>query len=250
MKKILAVLLVAVLAIAAVACTPKQPAENTNKPDTEKGEGVLKYSEFIAAADQAENIAIEAYIQGKVYSSQYQNVCLFLADADGGYYVYRMPCTDADDAKLVIGQKVKITGSKAIWKGLHEFKEGTATYEILEGNYIADVADITNETDLSKFMSMKVAVKGAEIVAKTVDGTDYAFLYQWNGSGDEGDDIYFDVKIGEATYTFVVETDLADKDSAAYKAIQGIKIGDKVDLEGFLYWYDGAQLQVTSVTVK
>ncbi|MBR6427483.1 MAG: hypothetical protein IKS28_06630 [Clostridia bacterium] len=268
MKKIIAVLLVAVLAIAAVACTTKtpedsKPASTSNVPGTteaapttteQPGEEVtvLSHSEFYALEDGTENVTIEAYIQAKAYSSQYGNVALFLADDDGGYYVYRMPCTDEDDAKLVIGQKVRITGTKTSWSGLTEFAEKTAKYEILEGTKVYDAVDITNETELEKYMAMKVCVKDAEIVASTIDGdeTEYAFLYQWNGAGEEGDDIYFDVKIGENTYTFVVETDLADKDSAAYKAIQGIKIGDKLDLEGFLYWYKGAQLQVTSVTVK
>jgi len=148
MKKIIAVLLVAILAIAAVACTTKtpedsKPASTSNVPGTteaapttteQPGEEVtvLSHSEFYALEDGTENVTIEAYIQAKAYSSQYGNVALFLADDDGGYYVYRMPCTDEDDAKLVIGQKVRITGTKTSWSGLTEFAEKTAKYEILD----------------------------------------------------------------------------------------------------------------------
>ena len=29
-----------------------------------------------------------------------------------------------------------------------------------------------------------------------------------------------------------------------------LKIGDKIDMEGFLYWYEGANPHITSVVVK
>ena len=31
---------------------------------------------------------------------------------------------------------------------------------------------------------------------------------------------------------------------------ENLKIGDKVDMEGFLYWYEGVNPHITSVTVK
>ena len=51
------------------------------------------------------------------------------------------------------------------------------------------------------------------------------------------------------TYTFVIEYYLTGADSDAYKAVQALKVGDKIDMEGFLYWYDGAQPHITSLTV-
>jgi len=54
----------------------------------------------------------------------------------------------------------------------------------------------------------------------------------------------------ENTYNFCVEFYLRGKDSDVYKAVEGLKVGDVVDLEGFLYWYNGANLQATSLTVK
>jgi hypothetical protein len=32
-----------------------------------------------------------------------------------------------------------------------------------------------------------------------------------------------------------------------YKAVKGLRVGDKIDLEGFLYWYNGANPHITSV---
>ena len=35
-----------------------------------------------------------------------------------------------------------------------------------------------------------------------------------------------------------------------YTTVTNLKVGDVIDVEGFLYWYNGAQPHVTSVTVK
>lgn len=77
-----------------------------------------------------------------------------------------------------------------------------------------------------------------------------AFLYKWDGSGTEGDDLYFNVSLDGNTYTFTVESYLCDKDSDVYKAVQNLKVGDVVDMEGFLYWYEGVNPHITSVSVQ
>ena len=38
------------------------------------------------------------------------------------------------------------------------------------------------------------------------------------------------------------------KDSDVYKAVEALNIGDKIDMEGFLYWYEGVNPHITSVT--
>ena len=67
-------------------------------------------------------------------------------------------------------------------------------------------------------------------------------------SGAEGDDLYFCVSINGATYTFCVESYLCGVGSDAYEAVRNLKVGDVIDLEGFLYWYTSAQPHITSVT--
>jgi hypothetical protein len=47
-----------------------------------------------------------------------------------------------------------------------------------------------------------------------------------------------------------VESYLCDKDSDVYKAVEELQVGDVVDLEGFLYWYEGPNPHITSVTVE
>ena len=75
-------------------------------------------------------------------------------------------------------------------------------------------------------------------------------MYGWDGSGSEGDDLYFNAAKDGKVYTFVVESYLCGPDSDVYKAVKELKAGDTIDMEGFLYWYEGMQPHITSVTVK
>ena len=98
-------------------------------------------------------------------------------------------------------------------------------------------------------MTIEAAAAGDETEAE--DGAEAAaFLYKWDGSGKEGDDLYFNASKDGAVYTFVVESYLCGPDTDVYKAVKDLKAGDTVDLEGFLYWYEGAQPHITGVTVK
>ena len=47
-----------------------------------------------------------------------------------------------------------------------------------------------------------------------------------------------------------VESYLCDNTTDVYNAVKNLKIGDTVDMEGFLYWYEGVNPHITSVTVK
>ena len=42
---------------------------------------------------------------------------------------------------------------------------------------------------------------------------------------------------------------LCGSDTDVYKAVEALNVGDVVDLEGFLYWYEGSNPHVTSLTV-
>ena len=73
------------------------------------------------------------------------------------------------------------------------------------------------------------------------------FLYNWDGSGSEGDDLYFNVMLNDTIYTFVVESYLCGPGTDVYEAVKALNVGDVVDMEGFLYWYEGVNPHITSV---
>ena len=114
-----------------------------------------------------------------------------------------------------------------------------------------DVTELLGTEELIDHQNELVQFKGLTVEAAGQDdaGNDVAFLYNWDGSGTEGDDLYFNVSYNGETYTFTVESYLCDSSSEVYNAVKNLEIGQTVDLEGFLYWYEGVNPHITSVTV-
>ena len=216
-----------------------------------KSEGVMTYAEYMAAGTD-EPVVIEAFVQGKQAWWEDQ-ATIYAADADGAYFIYNAACTEDDYAKLLEGQKIKVSGYKTEWSGEIEIAEGTIEFED-DSTYVAKPVDVTDKlgTDgLIEFQNQKVAFKGLTVAPSTdPNGNEVAFLYNYDGSGAQGDDLYFNVSLGDKVYSFTVESYLNDKDSDVYKAVEGLKVGDSIDAEGFLYWYEGANPHITSITVK
>ena len=264
MKKSLNAFLALALAASLAGCGSSGSGGGSDSgakgPDTEKGEGVMTYAEYEAAAID-DKVVIEAYVQGK-QSWWNDKVTLFAQDADGAYFCYDMACSQEDDAKLVAGQKIKVTGYKAEWSGEYEIID--AEFEIEEGNWVADVTDVTAEvagSKISSYMNQKVVFKGVTlepaeytedgksyVVYKGEDGNDAPFMYKYNGTGNQGDDVYFTVNIDGAKYTFLVRAYLTDSSTDVYKAAEGMEIGKKYDMEGFLYFYNGINPYITKIT--
>lgn len=243
MKRIVLVVLAAVLALSCFACG-KEQTEDINA----KSEGVMTYAEYEAATLESK-VTIEAYIQAK--QSWWENKGTFYTqDGDGAYFLYELPCTQEEYEKLAVGTKIRVTGTKTAWEGEVEIID--ATWEILEGTYVATAKDVTallGTDDLIKSQNMFVAFKGMTVMAsKDAGGNDVPYLYKWDGSGQDGDDLYFNVSINGQTYNFTVESYLCGSDTEVYQAVKNLKIGDKIDMEGFLYWYQGANPHITKVT--
>lgn len=239
MKKVIALILVVMMAFGLVSCSEEfDPAK--------KSEGVMTYAEYVAAADQSE-VTIEAYVQAT--QSWWDNkITIYAQDPDGAYFLYNMQCTEEDAAKLVPGTKIRAKGSRTTWAGEIEIMEGTL--EILEGTWTAEATDVTSMLSSESLIDNQnklVSFKGMTVEASNDEGA--AFLYNWDGSGAEGSDsdLYFKASVDGNTYTFVIEYYLTGPDSDAYKAVQNLKVGDKIDMEGFLYWYEGVQPHITSV---
>lgn len=226
----------------------EEPAETEGAGTEEKSEGVMTYAEY-AAAELDTEVVVETYVQAK-QSWWEDKATLYTQDQDGAYFIYEMACSEEDYEKLTPGTKIKVTGYKAEWSGEVEIID--ATFEIEEGNYVAEPMDVTTYLgldDLEDYQNRYVSFKGMTVEAAGQDdaGNDVAFLYKWDGSGQEGDDLYFNVSLDGATYTFTVESYLCDSSTDVYKAVKELQIGDKIDMEGFLYWYEGANPHITSV---
>ena len=211
---------------------------------------------------------------------------LYTQDEEGGYFLYDIPVSAEVYEKLEEGTKIRVSGYKSEWAGEVEVvaDDDLTEVEIVEGEeFVAGPVDITemlgDEEMIKQFMNQKVSFTEMTVEAVTggdeteaEDGAagneteaevaaagneteaevaeDAAFLYGWDGSGSEGDDLYFSASKDGKVYTFVVESYLCGPDTDVYKAVKELKAGDTIDMEGFLYWYEGMQPHITSVTVK
>ena len=243
MKRIFALLLVLCLAFAVVACNidedDKKDESTVAKTEAQeedvKPEGVMTHAEYMAAEMDAE-VVIEAYVQAT--QSWWDNkITVYLQDKDGAYFAYEMACSEEDAAKLTQGTKIRVTGYKGAWAGEIEIMDGTFTF--VDGDkWVASAYDATAllGTDaLVDHQNEFVSFKGM-----TVDKISYK-------NGEPGDDIYVDLLKNGNKYSFCVERYLTGPETEVYKAFATLEAGDVVDIEGFLYWYEGANTHITSV---
>lgn len=260
MKKLIALLLALVMVLSMAACAAsddsndkdKDPGTSESKPNDSKPDApnppapdtAMTHAEFLAA-EEDEPVEVLCYVQAT------QNwwdgkIVIYAQDAVGGYFAYNVACTQEEAAQLVPGTCIRIKGYKTFYKGMPEIAEG-ATFTVEETTYVAPVEDMTallGKQELVDKAGMKAAFKGL-----TIAKIEYK-------NGEPGDDIYVDFTLGDATYSFCVERYLTDPDTAVYKAFAELQVGDVVDVEGFVYWYDadedasgdGINTHITKVT--
>ena len=212
---------------------------------------VMSYEEYMAAELDAQ-VTIEAYVQAK-QSWWEDKATLYTQDQDGAYFIYNVACSQEDYDKLTPGTKIQVTGYKAEWSGEIEIMDGT--FQIVEGGdtFVAEPLDVTEllGTDtLIDHQNQLVSFKGLTVEpSQDASGNEAAFLYSWDGSGTDGDDLYFNASYNGQTYTFTVESYLCDNTTDVYAAVKNLQVGQTIDMEGFLYWYEGVNPHITSVTV-
>lgn len=227
----------------ASAATSAEPTDGTQA----EAQAVMSYAEYAAAATD-DPVTVKVCVQG--HQSWWDNkVTVYAQDQDGAYFLYEMACSEEDAAKLNPGQWILVHGFKGEWSGEVEIVD--ATFEFVdEEPFIAEPADVTElfgTDELAAHQNQLISVKGLTVADK---GDGAAFLYKWDGSGADGDDLYFDVVLNGETYTFTVESYLCGAGTEVYEAVKNLKVGDTIDIEGFLYWYEGPQPHVTAVTVQ
>ncbi len=222
MKKFVAMLLVLSMVLAFAGCA---------------GSGAMTHEEYIAAALDSE-VVIETYVQG--HQSWWDNkITVYCQSPDGAYFLYELQCSEEDAAKLVPGTKIRVTGYKGEWAGEVEVMDGT--FEFVNGDtWIAEALDVTallGTDELIAHQNEFVAFKGM-----TVEAIEYK-------NGEPGDDIYVTLGYNGASYDFCVEIYLTGADSDVYTTVGSLNVGDVVNVEGFLYWYEGVNPHITAISL-
>lgn len=274
MKKILSVLMAAGMAFSLAACAggassseaasteseaasseaASSEAASSEAATAEAASGtVLSHDEYVAA-DLDSQVTIEAYVQAKqAWYAEQSTATVYLQDQDGAYFAYDMACSEEDYDKLTQGTCIRVTGFKSEWSGEVEIVDGT--FEFVDGadTFVAEPLDVTEllgSDELIDHQNELVTFKGLTVEPSTdANGNEAAFLYNYDGSGTDGDDLYFNVSSNGQTYTFTVESYLCDNTTEVYNAVKNLQIGQTIDAEGFLYWYEGVNPHITSVTV-
>ena len=230
MKKIFAL----VLALAMALCVSLALAEEA---------AVMTHEEYMNA-ELDTTVVVETYVQD--YQSWWDGkITVYAQSEDGAYFIYNMACSEEDAAKLVPGTKIRVSGYKSEWAGEVEIID--ATFEVLEGDtFVAEAKDVTDKIgtdELINSQNEKVLFKGLTVAAQD-DGA--AFNYK--DAVGQTDDLYVRFTKDDAVLNFCVEFYLCGKDTDVYKAVEGLQVGDVVDVEGFLYWYNDANVHMTAVT--
>ena len=284
MKKILSVLMAAGMAFSLVACAggassseaasteseaasseaasseaasseaASSEAASSEAATAEAASGtVLSHDEYMAA-DLDSQVTIEAYVQAKqAWYAEQSTATVYLQDQDGAYFAYDMACSEEDYDKLTEGTCIRVTGFKSEWSGEVEIVDGT--FEFVDGadTFVAEPLDVTEllgSDELIDHQNELVTFTGLTVEPSTdANGNEAAFLYNYDGSGTDGDDLYFNVSSNGQTYTFTVESYLCDNTTEVYSTVKNLQIGQTIDAEGFLYWYEGVNPHITSVTV-
>ena len=221
MKKIAALLLVLTMVLIFAGCA---------------GSKAMTHEQYMAAEMQSQ-VTIETYVQA--HQSWWDNkVTVYCQSPDGAYFLYELACSQADAEKLVPGTKIRVTGNKGEWSGEVEIMDGT--FEFVKGDsFIAEALDVTALLGTDEMIAHQnefVAFKGL-----TVEAIEYK-------NGEPGDDIYVTLSKDGASYSFCVEVYLTGTDSDVYTTVGALNVGDTVDVEGFLYWYEGMNPHITAIT--
>ena len=197
----------------------------------------MTHEQYVAAEMQSE-VVVETYVQA--HQSWWDNkVTVYCQSPDGAYFLYELACSEADAEKLVPGTKIRVTGSKGEWAGEVEIMDGT--FEFVKGDsFIAQPLDVTNLLDSDELIKHQNEL--VSFTGMTVENIEYK-------NGEPGDDIYVTLGHNGGSYSFCVEVYLTDTDSEVYTTVGSLNVGDTVNVEGFLYWYEGMNPHITSITL-
>ena len=256
MKKFIAMLLVLTMVLAFAACAKTEAPAATEAPateapateapvveteapavETEAAVEIMTHEEFMAAELESV-VTIETYVQAT--QSWWDNkITVYCQGEDGAYFLYELACSEEDAAKMVPGTKIRVTGDKGEWAGEVEIMNGT--FEFVEGeSFIAEATDVTELLGTEELIAHQNEF--VSFTGLTIEAIEYK-------NGEPGDDIYVTVGYNGASYSFCVEVYLTGPDTEVYQTVGTLTAGDVVDVEGFLYWYEGPNTHITSVTV-
>ncbi len=256
MKKLFTILLSVLMVMGLVACssnnsentataTPEATeATETSEPTAEFPTAKDNYETFLAANvdDEVEVLMYVQAHQGWWEDNGQGVMTLYGMDNYGGYFVYNAKMDEATADSIGEGTLVKVTGIKSEWEGEVEITDATVEVYADQNPTVypaSDVSDLLGDSDkLINYLNQKVTINALEVTkVETKDS-------------ESDPDIYITCTSGDNEISLCVENYLTGPDSTVYKTASALVEGDVIDVEAFLYWYQGANPHVYSITVE
>lgn len=251
--KLKKVLLLVLIILSLTSCVNEAPSNNQD--DLLEA---MTYAEFMAKeADEA--VIIEGFIAAK--QSWWDNkVTMYLVtETPGeGYFIYNFPCTEDENTNVYkIGEYIHIEGTKTIYAGEHEIMGENITKSCLvdKEELVMPPTPIELSDKLSSlteyrnsFFTVTLEVVEYETTDQDVSVSDSG---AWGYKGAEvNNDLYFRLSDGSNNLDCCVEYYLTDNKTDVYEKTQLLEVGHIVTITGYLYWYNGANPHVVSLTIN
>lgn len=239
MKKLLTILCALLMVLSLSACGKKEEDSTVVDEPVVDESPAMSYEEYTAAELNSE-VVLDLYAQAS--QSWWDNkITVYATDDKGnGVFVYELACDEADADWFKDGNGFRVTGFKSEWSG--EVEVTDATFTKLSQTYNAEVKNLDdnfgNNDALLPYQNQLVTFTGVSVEDITYK------------NGEPGDDIYLTVSRDGKTMDLCVERYLTDPESEVYTTVGELEVGSVIDFEGFLYWYEGANPHITSITVK
>ncbi len=188
-------------------------------------------------------VVVKGVVTGIIAKSKGNSYnCLYIQDNVGGYYVYSLK-DDPAEAGVKVGMTVKVSGTKDVYNGTLEIKDGAV--EIVSSEIAAIEA-----TDYTAAFTAAASLKDEALVDKqgllvTIKGVELV-----SQSADDVKGGYYRFKLGELnTYVRISSSvcPLTKDEQATFKSNFESHIGQSCDVTGVICVYDGA-FYLTPVT--
>lgn len=228
--------------------SPKVNAEDPSPlPDADE-HPVMSYQDFLASEIDCP-VTVDAYVQAK---EPWQNghVSLYAQNRSAAYYLDRMNCSRDECEKLEIGQKIRISGYKSLWNDSLSISD--AAFQLLNGNWIAEARDVTamiGTDELIQHQNEKVCFRGMTVEAMP-DGLS-VWYSGWDNSAPEGADseLWFRASYDGTVCEFTIRPSLCPDMQELLQTLQAVRIGDRIDLTGYLRYVNGPLPCITEIQV-
>ncbi|MBQ5427663.1 MAG: hypothetical protein IIT51_03835, partial [Oscillospiraceae bacterium] len=168
---------------------------------------------------------------------------------EGAYYLSRLRCSQQEYDTLKTGRRIRVNGYKSHWNDAIEISD--ASFTLLEGNLIAGAEDVTaliGSDALRRHQNEKVAFSGMTVEVMP-DG--HSVWYRgWDNTApaEEDSELWFRASSAGTVCDFTIKPSLCENRDEVLETLQQLQAGDRVDLTGFLRFYNGALPRITAIT--